>query len=451
MRAGVITTVGIVAAVLAGLMPVRPSTAVVPNDPASVNYYQWDSRRAFLSGTSEGVRTDGRGLVISRPSGTVRHTEPGLGTTREYEYARWTSPNYAQGFEATQLIASWNAETPPGTWLEVAARGHTNTGAQTMWYIMGRWASGDGDIQRTSVNGQSDADGDVSVDTFTTAPGVTLHDYQLQVTLYRPSGTAVTPTLRMVGAMTSAIPNRFTVPASRPVGGRGIELPVPRYSQNVHLGQYPQYDGGGEAWCSPTSTEMVVEYWHRKPTAQQMAWVDPSYADPSVDYAARNTYDYSYRGTGNWPFNTAYAAGFGLSGHVTRLRSLDELKRHIRLGIPVITSVSFMAGELNGASYSTPGHLMVVIGFTDDGDVIANDPASPNDAAVRHVYRRAQFEQIWLRTQRHAANGMVASGSGGIAYIITPNGWPVPGVIITTGNAAGRGRIVAANGRSAHG
>ena len=70
---------------------------------------------------------------------------------------------------------------------------------------------------------------------------------------------------------------------------------------------------------------------------------------------------------------------------------------------------------------------MVVIGFTDDGDVIANDPASPNDAAVRHVYRHAQFERIWLRTQRHATNGMITGGSGGIAYIITPNGWPVPG------------------------
>ena len=31
------------------------------------------------------------------------------------------------------------------------------------------------------------------------------------------------------------------------------------------------------------------------------------------------------------------------------------------------------------------------------GDVIANDPASPTDAEVRHVYRRDQFEHDWLR------------------------------------------------------
>jgi hypothetical protein len=33
-----------------------------------------------------------------------------------------------------------------------------------------------------------------------------------------------------------------------------------------------------------------------------------------------------------------------------------------------------------------------------------------------------QFETIWLRTKRHTASGSVASGSGGIAYIIKPVG-----------------------------
>lgn len=43
------------------------------------------------------------------------------------------------------------------------------------------------------------------------------------------------------------------------------------------------------------------------PQAGQLSWVDPAFADPSVDYAARYTYDYNYQGTGNWPFNTAYS------------------------------------------------------------------------------------------------------------------------------------------------
>jgi hypothetical protein len=256
--------------------------------------------------------------------------------------------------------------------------------------------------------------------------GQTLRAYQLRVTMFREAGTRVSPHVSMVGAMTSAIPDRFTVPISPNAGAWGIELPVPRLSQNIHVGQYPQYGGGGEAWCSPTSTEMVVEYWGKRPSAEDMAWIDPTIADPTVDHAARFTYDKDYDGTGNWPFNTAYAATYGLSAHVTRLHSLAELERYIAAGIPVVTSQSFRADELDGAGYGTSGHLMVIIGFTANGDVIANDPASNSDEAVRNVYRRDQFENIWLRTKRYTASGKIANGSGGVAYIITPAGMRTP-------------------------
>jgi hypothetical protein len=92
----------------------------------------------------------------------------------------------------------------------------------------------------------------------------------------------------------------------------------------------------------------------------------------------------------------------------------------------VITSQSFLASELDGAGYGTAGHLMVIIGFTENGDVIANDPASSSDAAVRNVYKRDQFETIWLRTKRHNDSGGISSGSGGVAYIIAPVGKTLP-------------------------
>ncbi len=53
----------------------------------------------------------------------------------------------------------------------------------------------------------------------------------------------------------------------------------------------------------------------------------------------------------------------------------------------------------------------MVVGFTADGDVIVNDPASSTNDVVRNVYKRAQFEQIWLRTKRINANGGVSGGS----------------------------------------
>ncbi|GAA0648539.1 peptidase C39 family protein [Kutzneria viridogrisea] len=416
------------AALLAQLALAPASAGTLAGQPgsgtgAAIDFHRWHTEDEFDAGQYEGLRAHaGGGLVISRPVGTIVRTEPKLGTTTTYEYGRWTSPRYSQHFGATQLIASWNATTPAGTWLQVEMRGRTSTGVSTGWYVMGQWASGDSDIQRRSVPGQSDAAGTVDVDTFESASGVTLNSYQLRVTLYRLRGAQQSPRLSMVGAMTSAVPDRFTVPTSPSGGAWGVELPVPRYSQDVHKGEYPQYDGGGEAWCSPTSSQMVIEYWGKHPTEDQLAWVDPSYADPSVDLAARGTYDYDYQGAGNWPFNAAYAASYGLQAHVTRLHSLTELERYIRRGIPVITSQSFLASELDGAGYSTSGHIMVVVGFTETGDVIVNDPASQDDNAVRNVYKRAQFENVWLRTKRHLADGSVGGGSGGVAYIYTPHG-----------------------------
>jgi hypothetical protein len=354
------------------------------------------------------------GLRLDRPTGTRSH----LGRT--YEYREWTSAIRRPGFDATQLIASWNARTPEGTWLQVEAQGWTDAGTSTAWYVMGQWASSDATVRRTSVPDQDDANATVDVDTLTMKPGVTLRSYRLRIGLYREAGSHLTPLVTQVGAMTSNIPDRFDVPASRPGPAAGRELPVPAYAQNLHKGHFPEYGGGGENWCSPTSTEMVIEYWGRRPREADLAWVPADYPDRTVEYAARHTYDYSYEGTGNWPFNTAYAAEFGLRGHITRLRSLTDLENYIAQGIPVITSQSFLASELDGAGYGTAGHLMVVVGFTREGDVIAHDPAADSNDRVRTIYRRDQFEKIWLRTKRYTESGGIASGSGGVVYLITP-------------------------------
>jgi hypothetical protein len=390
-----------------------------PRDDEAIDYHEWNGGR-FHEGQFAGLALNRDGLRITHPVGTVEHTEPELGTTKTYEYGQWTSPSYRHGFGATQLVASWNAKTPEKTWLEVEAQGRTSAGAETAWYVMGRWASGDTDILRTSVDGQDDANALVDVDTLVTKTGVTLKSYKLRISLYREAGSGATPSVTSLGAMTSAVPDRFDVQTTKPGRATGIELKVPAYAQNLHKGQFPQYGGGGEAWCSPTSTEMVAEYWGKKPSAAEMSWIPADYVDPSVAFAARYTYDHAYDGTGNWPFNTAYAASRGLRGHITRLHSLNELETYIARGIPVITSQSFLSSELDGAGYGTAGHIMVVVGFTKDGDVIANDPASSSNDRVRNIYKRDQFEKIWQRTKRYRADGTVAGGPGGVAYIITP-------------------------------
>ena len=118
-----------------------------------------------------------------------------------------------------------------------------------------RWASDDpadgGALHRTSVPSQGDTVGTISIDTFLARSGRSLSDYHLRVTLNRAQDTSRTPQVSMVGAMASALTSRHTSRPARSAGG-GITLDVPTYSQETHIGQYPQWDNGGEAWCSPT-------------------------------------------------------------------------------------------------------------------------------------------------------------------------------------------------------
>ncbi|MFJ6751665.1 peptidase C39 family protein [Streptomyces sp. NPDC091266] len=406
----------------------RTPDAAAPRSKSLVDYHAWTTAADWHHGRNNGTAlAHGArpGIRIDHPVGSLDYRDPHSGKTATWEYATWTSPVHTLQVPATEAVASWNAHTPAGTWIAIELRGTYSDGTRTPWYVMGRWTAGDGeaDIRRTSVDDQKDGKSSISTDTFAVddpAGGLRLASYQLRLTLYRKPNAVHTPTVWRVGAMSSDLPDRFEVPASKP-GRVGRELDVPRYSQEIHKGQYPEYDNGGEAWCSPTSSQMIVEYWGRTPTREDLAWVNPDYADPQVCHAARHTFDNQYEGCGNWPFNAAYAATYkDMQAVVTRLASLTDAERLVHAGIPVITSQSFLKTELDGAGYGTAGHLMTLVGFTDNGDIIANDPASPDDPAVRHVYKRRQFENIWLRTKRKNADGKVVGGSGGVCYLYFP-------------------------------
>ena len=381
-----------------------------------IDVHRWSTDTAWRSGERGGVVVAGGAVRIGTPVGTRVYRDPyGDGTARHYDLARWTSPWVAPGFGLSELIASWNGATPPGTWLEVAARGRLRSGATGSWDVLGRWADSDRTFHRTSLGAQSDDYSSVNVDTLTANGDHRYQRWQLRVTLLRRAGTTRTPTVTSLGAVASRLPDRNDVATSSTGVRQRIELDVPRYSQMIHRGEYPQWGGGGQVWCSPTSTTMVLRYWGRGPTPRQYAWVDDSYADPEVDHAARYTWDYGYDGAGNWPFNTAYAGTFGLDAFVTRLPSLRAAEAYIRAGIPLVASIAFGPGELDGAPIdSTAGHLLVIRGFTARGNVIVNDPAAERTRGVRRVYDRGQFEDAWIPT------------TGGTTYVIRAPGTPLP-------------------------
>jgi hypothetical protein len=364
-----------------------------------ISFTRFGSAASFVAGQLSGAELDGDALTLEagQTSGT------------------WTSAHVEPGFAFTRIVPSWNAETPGGSHLRIELQTVTDRGATSDWYVLGVWASADHTLQRTTVRGQNDALGRVETDTLV-ARERPFVSYALRVTLARASSEDHSPRVRMVGAQVSDMEFDPSAPTSAPLAFEGVELAVPPYSQETHANHFPQWGGGGEVWCSPTSTQMVVEYWGRTPTAEQLAWVGGGHTDAGVDFAARSTYDAAYRGTGNWPFNTAYAAGFGLDAFVTQLRSLAEAELFIRGGIPLVASIASRPRELTGFLFDggTNGHLVVIVGFDAAGNPIVNDPAAWSNATVRRVYDRAQFERVWLR------------GSAGTVYVIRPPEIPLP-------------------------
>ena len=388
--------------------PVAAAPVAVRAAARQIGYTQWDTGADFGTGTMAGVRVSRDRIVLATPVGSRTYAG------RRYAWGRWTAPWTASPFGLTELVSSWSATTPGDSWVEIQVRGRSADGRTSSWDTLGRWTSDDATVRRTSVGGQGDDLADVAVDTWRSTSGTGLTSWQLRVTLLRGSG-APGPAVDSLGAMVSRLPAGDPA-TSRPGPARGITLDVPRYSQMAHRGHYPRWGGGGEAWCSPTSTSMVLGYYGALPAAASYAWVPKGHTDPWVDQAARSTYDADYAGTGNWPFNTAYAAPLAGHAFVTRLRSLREAESFIVAGIPLVASISFGRGGLSGAPISaTNGHLVVIAGFAADGDVVVNDPAASTRAGVRRTYDRGQFEDAWLPR------------SGGLVYVITDDAHPLPG------------------------
>ena len=343
-----------------------------------------------------------RGLKLGRGQVTLQDPRPRTVAGRSWDAGTWTSPWADQPFGATQVIPSWEATTPGRSMVRVEVRGRTADGTTGSWDTMADWSTGNRPVPRTTYSGQADDLGAVNVDTWVASTPVT--SWQVRVTLLRPRGGRQAITLERVGAVASvdASPPR---PTSLPGPAAGTVLPVPTLSQMVHTGHYPQWGGGGEAWCSATSTTMVLSYYGVAPAPTS---ITPGHADAVVDHTAKMVYDHGYDGTGNWAFNTAYASTLVTGdSYVTRLRDLREAEDYIAAGVPLVVSVAFAKGQLSGAPISASnGHLLVIVGFEADGDVVVNDPAGANDAEVRRVYDRAQLERVWI------------AASGGTAYVI---------------------------------
>jgi hypothetical protein len=187
---------------------------------------------------------------------------------------------------------------------------------------------------------------------------------------------------------------RFELVAfSSPVRSRP-SLPYARDALILDVPARSQYeeDATQRGWCSPASLAMIHAFHG---------------IDRTVAQTARAVFDRAYNGTGNWAFNVAHSGTLGLRGVVGHLSNLDHAQRLIERNLPLAISYSWSEGELPGAPLErSDGHLVVLRGFTRDGDCAINDPAARN---VRVVYPRAAIEHLWQRNE-------------GVAYVVAPAG-----------------------------
>ncbi len=304
--------------------------------------------------------------------------------------ADYTGPVVEAGGSFKTVVASWNVRTPHDSWIEIGLRARVGQ-HWTRWYDMGHWSADLSSGFRHSVAKQVDDDGWVDTDTLMLSHAAQALQARVR---FHTGVSAERPQLSLLAVTTDA-------PDAEASGAAawGEDIDVPQHTQHIDESAH-NMGGGGEAWCSPTSVSMVASYW-----AQQLH--HPEW-DFDVASSAAGTFDPVYDGCGNWPFNVAYVSEHALAGWVERLNGLHDVERYIARGVPVIASIKVERGEMAGTPYeTTDGHLLVIRGFTAQGDVIVNDPAG-RPGAIRRVYDRTQFTHSWL------------NGSQGIVYVIGP-------------------------------
>ena len=284
------------------------------------------------------------------------------------------SPELDAGLAWDEMIVSWNVAT--NLTLAIEARGFLE-GRPTRWYGLGLWSADPSKAPRTSPDRQRDADGSVATDTLVlTRPA---RRAQVRLTVRGPDAGLKFLACSFTDTRAVAAPD---VP-DRAAWARTNDVPIRSQAE------YPE---GVQSWCSPTSTSMLLAFWARELGRPEL--------DADVREVAAGVHDPGWPGTGNWPFNMAFAgARPGLRACVARFDGLSGLEAWTRRGVPVAISVSY--AMLKGAPRTEPGdgHLVVVCGFTPDGDVVVADPGVRRER-VRRVFPRGDVARAWAASHR---------------------------------------------------
>lgn len=349
-----------------------PVTAEKADREIEGNLAVFTTAEDFAAGTLENVVTDesiGNGaIVLKEGESEGTYTSVVLGTA-PFEY----------------MVASWGADTPKGTWIEVSARAYVDMKkGWTEWLSWGKWSDS---VKRGSVSGECDL-AYMDTDTFTISgkDGETASKIQLKVTLHA-NADGVSPTVRQLGVTyKNTLEGQYITPVYH---GETVELPekvlldTPAYSQMVR----EQSIAG--SMCSATTICTLLNDRGEDTLPEEIALID---------------YDSDYDGFGNWAFSVAAAGSYGYDVYI-QYADLDIVRQELAHGYSVGINVKYSSSSNgqypyleNGAAGSTGGHLITITGYeTIDGVdyFYSSDSAAGSDAGCLRRYRADQLDAAW--------------------------------------------------------
>lgn len=268
-------------------------------------------------------------------------------------------------------LPSWNGTAPGDSGgFRVLIRVPYLTG-WSPWLDVGYWKANLWPSKTTSFAG-----GKIDIDI------VELYYYtsqwQFAIEFKRKSATGTSPTLSLLSLFVSDSRTTQQVDYSSILNDK----PAPIFIPTTFLAQYRISSEFGGSICSPTTVSMILLSYKIQ--------VDP------LKFAL-DTYDPYWQIFGVWPRVVQNASEYGIQGTVTRYRTWSEARAVLARG-----------GRI-GMSIGPPlygGHLVMLAGFTENGDPIVHDPARTYDGYA-HVFNKYDLSRSWF-------------DKGGVAYTFFP-------------------------------
>jgi hypothetical protein len=284
-------------------------------------------------------------------------------------------------FPFNELLPSWNIDAPAGTGFSVYIRvGRKQNEFWTPFYYLGTW-------KRFPSNRQKlvqDKNGVVRIDHFQSKNVFDRIQYQIE----------------SIGGITiSRVALAYSNTLNDPLIAQKHHQPIDAGSKEQWVrrlkvpfrSQATQDEKLRGRLCSPVSVAMVMAYHG---------------IDREMTPVCEAVYDSEYKIYGNWSRAIQGAYNFGVPGYLERFNDWNQVKRYIAAGQPIIASIKIKKGQLHtDATRESTGHLLVVTGFDEDGNVHVNDPAYRFSDRGVTTYSKKDMDNIWF-------------ANGGVGYVL---------------------------------